>query len=207
MQRPRNPRGGGERLRSEIVVAATRLLAVLGEDETFSIRAVAKEAGIAPTSVYIQFPDKTAMILAVLSELFDELSSVRDAAERAAAAKGGAWDRLLARSIAYVRYGVENPGHYKVLYEGRAVPRVDAPRVAAFGQPMLDRTIELVTELWNSGLAAPVADPERTGTLLWIGLHGVVSLRINKATIPWPHADELAEQITRAIVRPLSQST
>lgn len=33
-------------------------------------------------------------------------------------------------------------------------------------------------------------------------LPGVVSLLINKATIEWPPAEQLAEQITRAIVRP-----
>jgi hypothetical protein len=33
-------------------------------------------------------------------------------------------------------------------------------------------------------------------------LHGVISLRINKPTLDWPPATELAEQITRAIIQP-----
>jgi len=45
-------------------------------------------------------------------------------------------------------------------------------------------------------------DPERLSLLLWSGLHGVISLRINKPTLHWPPATELAEQITRAIVQP-----
>jgi len=38
--------------------------------------------------------------------------------------------------------------------------------------------------------------------LLWSGLHGIVSLRVNKPTIKWPPAVELAEQFVRAIIRP-----
>ncbi len=201
MVRVRNPRGGGDRLRIEIIEAATRLLAMLGEREALSIRAVAKEAGIAPTSVYLHFADKDEIVVAVLARLFAELAAARDAAENAAPG-AGPWERLLARSLAYVCYGIDNPGHYKVLYEGRAVPRVDAPEVAPLGQPMLDRTIELVNELVAARLAEPVADADRTGLLLWIALHGVVSLRINKDTIAWPAPAALAEQLARAIVRP-----
>ena len=199
--RQRNPRGGGDRLRAEIIEAATRLLAKLGEDEPFSLRAVAKEARIAPPSVYLHFADKTALILAVLDRLFAQLATSRDEAEQAAAEAGGsAWDRLLVRSLAYVRFGLERPGHYKVLYEGRAVPRLDDPRVAAIGQPMLDRTAELIRDILHARRAKPVADAQRLALLLWASLHGVVSLQINKPTISWPEADELTEQITRVVV-------
>lgn len=199
--RQRNPRGGGDRLRTEIIEAATRLLATLGEDEPFSLRAVAKEADIAPPSVYLHFSDKTALILAVLDELFTQLATARDVAEQAAADAGGrAWERLLARSLAYVRFGLERPGHYKVLYEGRAIPRLDDPRVAAIGQPMLDRTAELIREILTRRRAKPAVDAARLALLLWASLHGVVSLRINKPTIDWPEIDELTEQMTRALI-------
>ena len=199
--RQRNPRGGGDRLRTEIIEAATRLLATLGEDEPFSLRAVAKEADIAPPSVYLHFPDKTALILAVLDKLFTQLATARDVAEQAAADAGGrAWERLLARSLAYVRFGLERPGHYKVLYEGRAIPRLDDPRVAAIGQPMLDRTAELIREILTRRRAKPAVDAQRLALLLWASLHGVVSLQINKPTIDWPEIDELTEQMTRALI-------
>ena len=199
--RQRNPRGGGDRLRTEIIEAATRLLATLGEDEPFSLRAVAKEADIAPPSVYLHFPDKAALILAVLDKLFTQLATARDVAEQAAADAGGrAWERLLARSLAYVRFGLERPGHYKVLYEGRAIPRLDDPRVAAIGQPMLDRTAELIREILTRRRAKPAVDAQRLALLLWASLHGVVSLQINKPTIDWPEIDELTEQMTRALI-------
>ena len=199
--RRRNLRGTGDRLRAELIEAAIRVLEGLGQDEPFSLRAVAKEAHISAPSVYIQFQDKTALLLAVLEKLFAQLSDSRTAAEeQAAAAGGGPWERLMARSVAYVEFGVRQPGHYRVLYEGRAVPRLNDPRVAAFGQPMLDRTAQLIREISSSSKMTHVTDDvDRLALLLWVGLHGVVSLRINKPTIDWPDPAELAEQVLRAV--------
>jgi AcrR family transcriptional regulator len=200
--RSRNARGEGEKLRGEIIDAAIKVLSALGPDDPFSLRSVAKMAKIAAPSVYIHFADRNVLILAVLEQLFAEQVAIRAAAEAdAAKAGGGAWERLLARSAASVRFGLEHPGHYKVLFEGRVVPRVNDPRVAGFGRPLLVRSIELIREI-PSHPGRVSDDPERLSLLLWSGLHGIVSLRINKPTLDWPPATELAEQITRAIIRP-----
>ena len=70
--RSRNQRGEGGRLRGEIIDSAVKILAGLEPDAPFSLRAVAKEAQIAPPSVYIQFADRDVLLLAVLERLFDE---------------------------------------------------------------------------------------------------------------------------------------
>ena len=75
-----------------------------------------------------------------------------------------------------MRFGLEHPGHYKVLFEGRAVPRLDDPRLANFGRPLLVRSVELIRDIpAQPGRVSD--DPERLSLLLWSGLHGVVSLR------------------------------
>lgn len=200
--RSRNARGEGQRLRGEIIAAAVKVLSALGPDDPFSLRSVAKVAKIAAPSVYIHFSDRNMLLLAVLEKLFAEQVAIRAAAETAAAQTGGgAWERLLARSVASVRFGLEHPGHYKVLFEGRVVPRLDDPRIAAFGRPLLVRSVELIREI-RAQPGRVCDDPERLALLLWSGLHGVVSLRINKPTLNWPPAIELAEQITRAIIQP-----
>jgi AcrR family transcriptional regulator len=201
--RRRNVRGEGDRLRGEIIEAAVRVLAALGPEDPFSLRSVAKEAKIAAPSVYIHFSDRNALLLAVLEKLFSEQISIRVDAEEAAAKAGGAWERLLARSIATVQFGLKHPGHYKVLFEGRVVPRLNDPRVANFGRPLLTRSIELIRDIpTRSGAERVSNDPQRLALLLWSGIHGVISLRINKPTLAWPPATELAEQIARAIIQP-----
>jgi AcrR family transcriptional regulator len=204
LRRPRNARGSGNRLRGEIIDAAVTVLAALGPEDPFSLRSVAKEARVAAPSVYIHFPDRNALLLAVLEKLFGEQVALRGAAEEvAAAAGGGAWERLLARSIASVEFGLKYPGHYKVLFEGRVVPRLNDPRIANFGRPLLVRSIELIREIAPTSRSGRASDdPQRLALLLWSGLHGIVSLRVNKPTIEWPPAVELVEQIARAIIQP-----
>ena len=202
--RARNARGEGERLREEIVAAAVRLLSALGPEEPFSLRAVAKEAKIAAPSVYIHFADRNALLLAVLEKLFQEKVALLAAAEDAAArAGGGPWERLLARCLAAVESGLKHPGHYKVLFEGRVVPRLDDPRIGDFGRPLLQRSIELIREIKPTSAKARVsADPHRLALLMWSGVHGVISLCINKPAMAWPPAAELVEEIVRAVIQP-----
>jgi AcrR family transcriptional regulator len=202
--RVRNARGEGERLHGEIITAAIKVLSTIGPEDPFSLRAVAKEAGIAATSVYIHFADRDVLLRAVLERLFHEQLAIRAAAEeQAAEAGGGPWERLLARSIVTVEFGLKHPGHYKALFDGRVVLRLNDPRIADFGRPLLVRSIELIRNIKPISARARVTqDPQRLALLLWSGLHGVISLRINKPTLDWPSAPELAEQIARAIIQP-----
>jgi AcrR family transcriptional regulator len=195
--RRRNSRGQGANLREEIIAAATKLLA---EDSPVSLRAVAKQARIAAPSIYLHFADLDALFLAVLERLFAEHIALRDAAET-----GTPWQRLLARSIAGVRFGIDHPGHYRVMFEGRVVPKLASPRSADFGRPLLARSVELIQQIPSKKRVTH--DPVRLALLLWSGLHGVVSLRINKPTIDWPDPEVLAEQITRAVIQPITSAT
>src|SRR5437763_13307692 len=79
-RRPRNPQGQGCRLRTELIEAADRLLSRSGDVEGLSLRAVAREAGIATPSIYLHFADKRALVRAVLEARFQELAGAVRAA-------------------------------------------------------------------------------------------------------------------------------
>src|SRR5215469_8594971 len=81
--RQRNPRGQGERLRDDIVEAASRLLADPAAPP-LTLRAVAREAGVAATSVYLHFDDIQSLILAVADRRFGELVQLQDSARNQA---------------------------------------------------------------------------------------------------------------------------
>ena len=200
-RRQRNPRGSGDRLRTELIQAAIRVLLREGDGGALTLSGVAREAGVSTPSIYRHFEDRGQLMLAVIEQLSTDLAHFRDAAEEALA-DPTPWQRLLARSDAYVEYGLNQPGPYRLLYQGVALRAVPNPTQAAFGQPMLDRTAEIVQEIAAADQADPIADPPRTALLIWSGLHGIVTLRIDKDTIPWPDAHQLAHQMLAALVRP-----
>ena len=187
-----------------LIDAAITLLARLGPEDPFSLRAVAKEAGVAAPSVYLHFADRDPLLLAVLERLFTEVIALRAAAEaQTASAGGGPWEQLLAGCLAMVRFGMERPGHYKALYEGRVVLRLTDPKAAAFGRPLHLHTAGLIRQIAAASAPRPgTPDPDRLALLLWAGMHGVVSLQINKPTLDWPAAEELVTQMAQALIRP-----
>ena len=198
--RQRNARGEGGQLREDILKAAIALIEKAGSCEGVSLRAVAKQAGIAAPSVYPHFVDRDALLLAVLQKLFDELVELRTKAEEAAG--GGAWERLRAGVFATVRFGLERPGHYKMLYEGRVISGLSDPKAATFGRAIQTRVIALITEILEATPGREAQDAERLSLLLWAATHGVISLQINKPTLRWPKATVLVEELMRALIRP-----
>src|SRR6201994_5047806 len=82
---PRRPnaRGQGERLREEIISAAVQMLGDLADDEALSLRAVARAVSISPTSVYLYFPDRDALVAAAMERCHAEMLQAADEAEAA----------------------------------------------------------------------------------------------------------------------------
>ncbi len=105
-KRVRNPHGQGTRLREELIAAAGRVLAATPEGSELSLRAVAREAGVAAPSVYLQFADKAELVGAVVGSYFDEL---RDTITRAMDQETGPVQRLRAGCIAYCTFALEHP--------------------------------------------------------------------------------------------------
>src|SRR5581483_4642145 len=95
--RRRNPRGQGERLRDDIIEAASRLMADPASPP-LTLRAVAREVGVAATSVYLHFDDIASLVLAVSARRFGELVQLQD---EAAGSGKTARERVHAGCLAY----------------------------------------------------------------------------------------------------------
>jgi AcrR family transcriptional regulator len=200
-RRQRNPRGQGERLRDDIIEAASRLL----EDPTaqpLSLRSVARAVGVAATSVYLHFDDCDALVRAVAARHFGDL--VR-AQHEAVADLTDPRARVHAAALAYCEFGLAHPGHYYVMFSIPLPPLPVGPDGVperAPGQTALDNTVELVAAFLGStpGDSASMA----TTLLIWQQVHGVVSLRISKSAFDWP---PLAETVSEAVDRLLDGAT
>ncbi|RKE17674.1 TetR/AcrR family transcriptional regulator [Streptomyces sp. TLI_171] len=188
--RGRTPRGQGERLRVEIVAAAVRLLDELADDQALSMRAVAREVGIAATSVYLHFADRDALVLAALEHCHADLLRAVDRAETGAPDPVAA---LRARTALLGAWSREHPGLYKVLHETTLNRRADL----SFRTEMAERTTAAIRRCMDAGLA-PDDDAETVSLDLRTAVHGAVSARVNQPELPWP---PLAEQVDRFLVK------
>src|SRR6201999_1952263 len=116
----RNARGQGTRLADDIVRGALALVERTGSDEAVTLRAVAREVGIAAPSIYAHFADRDAIIMAAVAQVFDELTDAVKAAQ--AAVSNDPVDRLLAGCQAYLDYGLGHPARYGLLFSLRGLP-------------------------------------------------------------------------------------
>jgi AcrR family transcriptional regulator len=188
--RGRNPRGQGERLRDEVISAATRLLEELADDEALSLRSVARAVGVAAPSVYIHFADRDALVLEVMERVHADLVAAVDAASASSADPAA---QLRQQALFHVQWAQRHPGLYKVLHESTLNQRRDMP----FKRDLTGRTTAAVQRCIDAGVAPP-GDAAIIALDLRVAIYGMASLRVNQPDFPWP---DLAEQLERFLTR------
>jgi AcrR family transcriptional regulator len=209
-RRQRNARGQGARLSDDILDAALALIDRTGSQEAVTLRAIAREIGIAAPSIYPHFEDRDAIVLTVVAKLFDELA----AAIRAGVAAAGTdpVGQLVAGCEAYVSFGLENPARYGVLFSGSrpaatagySQPVTIGPGgrpVVPFGADAFALLVDAITGCVEAG-ASTSTDVVADGTAVWVALHGTVTLRTALPAFPWP---EPVSAFVRQLVLPLAK--
>jgi AcrR family transcriptional regulator len=196
--RRRAPRGQGELLRDEILDATERLLLATGGDEAaVSIRAVSDAVGVTPPSIYMHFADKNELIFAVCERHFEELDR---RLEEAAAGSEDPLESLKLRGRAYVRFGVEHPGPYRILFMSKPAAAPEwwtHERVQESASFM--HLVGAIQRCLDADAIAP-GDPIRISVVVWAAVHGATSLLISKSALPWPDPDALADAVCDALI-------
>jgi AcrR family transcriptional regulator len=200
-RRTPNRRGEGARLREDLISAASELLAELDSEEALSLRAVARRVNIAPQSVYLHFPDRKTLVGAVREARFADLTATLAAAveqtDRSALPEPNkAHARVRSLCAAYCRYAQAHPGHYRVLFGTAGTPRREPPQLAAMP------ALRLLDDAVRSCQPDPVPGqaPTPTTICLWAALHGLITLRRDRPSFPWPDLDELIDCLITAHV-------
>jgi AcrR family transcriptional regulator len=207
-RRQRNARGQGARLTEDIVTGALALIERSGSDDAVTLRAVAREVGIAAPSIYAHFADRDAIVMAVVLRVFDELAEA--VGQGSAAGRQDPVERLVAGCAAYVSWGLAHPARYGVLFSGPPGAPQDycAPvALSPDGHPVLEfgaeafallvRGIEDCAEAGASASTDVVAD----STAVWVALHGAVTLRNSLPGFPWPDPETLVRHLVLSLAR------
>lgn len=192
--RARNRRGEGARLRQEIVAAAADLLDSGGEGAV-TLKDIARTVGISSPSIYAHFPDREAIVAAVVAETFGELKAELVAAIGPAGSDPVA--RLQTLCAAYLGFSERWPQRYRILFGGswRARDSDLGPTdegATGIGQDVLMLIVEAVEACQQVGRSTST-DAFADAVSLWAGLHGLAQLRLVAPQFPWP--DGLLEQL------------
>lgn len=185
-RRQRNRRGEGTRLRAELIEAAARLLESSGDAHVLTLTAVAREAGIAPPSVYRHFPGLSQLIEAVVADRFQRLDEALVEAMTAASHPAKA---LRACCAAYCRFGLEHPGYYQVLFSADLALSPGRPGGRP-GERVFGRLVTAIQACVDIG-SARHEEASVMAVNVWVALHGIVSLRTSRPHHPWPPVDML----------------
>ena len=188
-------------LRRALIGAA---LALVTEEQNwaFSLREVARRAGVSHNAPYNHFADKRELLAAVAAAGYDALHNKILASFSA----DNPPDKALIKSgVAYVKFGLENPAHYRLMFSSElsgAGSRPDAVLEAA------DRTRSVLESILRRGAHQGVfvstmkREEELQAAVLtaWSSVHGLTMLALDRLpAIPRKSLDHLAEKLSRIV--------
>ncbi|MGN6695161.1 MAG: TetR/AcrR family transcriptional regulator [Aquihabitans sp.] len=197
--RARAKRGEGERTAEAILDAADALLVGSGSEDAVAIRSVADAVGLTPAAIYRHFPDKETLLFAVCARHFDSITE--DVAVPALESADDPIDALRRLADAYVRFGVENPEHYRIMFMRRQDHRPEqyaAEKVLETG--LFGVVLPVVQQGIDEGRFRPeLTDPLMIAWVLWMAVHGITSAAVAMPNFPAPPLDVQLDATVDAI--------
>jgi AcrR family transcriptional regulator len=142
----------------------------------FSLREVARRAGVSAAAVYRHYDGKEALLRQVCAEGFRIFSSYLLRALSGASPR----ERMVLSSRQYLRFALEHPRDYRVLFMGAAedfaaLAPVSSPHETA---PTFQFLVDRVSECMQARVIR-TGDPTAMAALIWAYVHGLASLRLS----------------------------
>lgn len=170
--------------------------------DRFTLREVARRAGVSHAAPYRHFPTKGALLAAVAGE---GSTMLRSAVEQALASTEEAREQFLAAGLAYVRFALEHPAHFKVMFFAAGAYEAD-PASASARDASLDLLLSFIRDAQRQGLVR-AGEPAKLAIPIWSMHHGLACLasaghvditpRALRRTVEDAHADLLDGLVPR----------
>jgi len=170
-------------LRETLLATAMKMLE---RDEAFSLRAVARRAGVSQTAPYRHFTDRAALESALAATGFRDLKADLVGARK----RSPSVEQLGDFAVAYVAFALRRPALFRLMF-GDKCDDANAERVRA--------TAEL-HELLAVALAKlfPAADASALATACWGLVHGLAFLHLD-GKLAAGDRDEVAARVRKAV--------
>jgi AcrR family transcriptional regulator len=178
--------------------------AMLAEGDTgFTLREVARRAGVSPAAPYNHFTSKGALIAAVAAH---GLTRFRAMLGRSLARHRGAPPEAQAGALidAYIRFAFASPAQFDVIFGPEAVAH-RTPELHGEAERTKDVLRALLTRWQTEGLVAP-GDLDERVRLTWSAAHGLATLLRGPIALDVPTQEQrrtLAHAAARLLLRGL----
>jgi len=159
-------------LRRALVEQALRTIQLKGVD-ALTLRGVGHSLGVSRTALYRHFVDKSALLSAVATEGFRTLRlQLLDAWERGQ--DRGSFDAM---GIAYVKFAISHPSHYRVMFGASVTAKPDS-ELALEGTGAFQALVDALIALQKDGVVRQ-DDPLQLALFIWSEVHGIAMLAID----------------------------
>lgn len=191
-----------------------------------SLRAIARELNITAPAIYNYFPDRDALVTALIIDAYTSFGDYQ-IASRDAQAVDDLVGRLQAIGFAYRQWALEYPQRYQLIF-GTPIPGYQAPlmevlpsaarslsalvsvidelriakRLSAEGFPAIQPGYEQMFDVWRSFAGNYDIFSLSVAMIIWSRVHGLVSLEISNNMPPFGvDGDSLYRYEMESIVR------
>jgi AcrR family transcriptional regulator len=172
-RKPRNRYHHGD-LRRALLNEAVRTIRESGV-EALTLRAAGARLNVSRSALYRHFADKSALLEAVATEGFRTL---REKLAAAWSDSGDAMPRFAAMGVAYVRFAVDNPSHYRVMFGGFVRDDCRTPELLTEASGSFQLLVDALVSLQRERLVE-ADDPMQLAQFVWATVHGVAMLAID----------------------------
>jgi AcrR family transcriptional regulator len=183
-------------LRAALLAEAAAMIAE-GGAASLTMRALGQRLGVSRAAPYRHFSDKTALLVAVAAAGFNRLNARLQTIDAGAARSSVEQFRLMGEE--YVRFALENPAHYRLMYGKEALERQDQHELREAANAIFEQLVGVIQAHQRSG-GIKRQDPRAQAYVAWSAVHGLASLWIEGQIQATDDIDGLIRQTTRTVL-------
>jgi AcrR family transcriptional regulator len=186
-------------LRASLLAVATAMVEEQGI-ESLSLRKLADRVGVSRTAPYHHFENKNELLCAIAEQGFQHwLQTIETILKNK---DPQPVERYRGFVLAYVKYAVENPEIYDLMF-GRTLWKQQAATdsLKSVAYPCFQKQVELVKKWQQDQLIKDDLDTLRLTQVVWSTLHGIARLVIDGIYADTDHVQEMCDMALQAYIK------
>lgn len=191
-----------ERQKSEVrqlILDASRKILLEEGFDALSMRKIAEAIEYAPSTIYLHFESRDEIARELVRDGFATFLNYF----RSAASIQDAWERLVEFGRLYVRFALEKPESYRLIFmtqfsDAVMPPNTDQHAGDGPGEEAFTLLLGTVEELIRTKRMRAI-EPVMGAELAWAAMHGIVSLRMTCSNMPFEDIYTTTEEMLRTL--------